>query len=458
MRVSAKRYSGNYTPSSKLLAMGPSQRTLAQAVKLINSSKKISSALKGSGAKRNLEDAFREAIREGSNKRPNYKTTPMSKGGRRKRVTSGYSAGRLRTPSKRLSRNVATIQKHCRLGVSKSYEYAKVQESATSKCNYVGHSVASIGQIREVLFMAIVKKFSMHSNHPFGTWDDEVPRAFSADGCAWQLTYRLDQSQPTGEAYVSYSMTGDYSTTWRDVASYFFLNTPSTSTDLTFIRMTWFPAGSNADSLETIKMQLTNATITLDCKSAMKLQNRTISETGQSQANDVDNQPLVGKSYEGKGFGTYVRPGLFKQVTTGGEEFSVMSSSIYGVIDRFDEGINALAEPPLPYMVKASKSGKVRLEPGNVKFSTLTYHISKKLDALYSMLCATNQLYSAQQRFGVYRFFALEKLVDCILPSAENAIRIGYEVQNEVSATVRTKKVTFTNPDHVTQIYVPPTP
>jgi len=390
--------------------------------------------------------------------------TPTSKGGRRKRVTTGRAAGFIGRGKKRPSRNVATIQKNIRLGVSKSFEYGTVSATTLAKIRYIGHSSASVLQMRELFWMAFVKFISIRMGIPFNTWDDEIYRVQTGD--SFELTFN-QTPVGSGAVFENESAACNTASTWRELANFFNINIPQTK-QVRFIRMEFQP-GLTVNAAETRMpwklIRLEYASISIDCKSALKIQNRSVTVASDNEANDIDNVPLVGRSYEGNGMGPVFRKSKFLANTTGVENNYSFASDKYAVIDGTEylgaDAIRELSEPPLPMQLySCTASGKVRMQPGDVKTSLITYHLGGKLDNVWNKLGSFNaddySLPKVQGSFGKYRLYAVEKMVDCIAPSAENAIRIGIECQVDVSATVRARDSTFTSPDYSTFIYTPP--
>jgi len=390
--------------------------------------------------------------------------TPTSKGGRRKRVTTGRAAGFIARGKKRPSRNVGIIQKNVRLGVSKSFEYGTVSATTNARIRYIGHSSASVTQMREVFWMAFVKFIALRMGIPFNTWDDEIYHVQTGD--SFTLTYN-PTPVGSGAVFQDESAACNSASTWRDLATFFNVNIPQTK-QVRFIRLEFIPGltvNAEPTRLPWKLIRLEYASISIDCKSALKIQNRSVTVAADNEANDIDNVPLVGRSYEGNGMGPVFRKSKFLANTTGVENNYSFASDKYAVIDGTEylagSPVRELAEPPLPMQLySCTASGKVRMQPGDVKTSLIMYHLGGKLDNVWNKLGAFNDpdysLPKVQGSFGKYRLYAVEKMVDCIAPSAENAIRIGIECQVDVSATVRARDSTFTSPEYATFIYTPP--
>jgi len=232
-----------------------------------------------------------------------------------------------------------------------------------------------------------------------------------------------------------------------------------------FVSLRFVPVSSN--TWQTFDVDLRGATIHFNAKSSFKLQNRSVTETLNVESDDVDNVPVAGRTYEGSGMSATVSPSGWKNAT--GYQNYAISSNVYGLINETDfqggaASIKVLSEPPLPALVHpCTRSGKIRIEPGEIKTSVLTGGFGGSLDKFYSKLCALGGganpgVNPVRLSFGKYRFFALEKMVDCVSFNAVNVMRFGTEIQSELSATITLHKTSMTTPDNYTQISPTPLP
>lgn len=194
-------------------------------------------------------------------------------------------------------------------------------------------------------------------------------------------------------------------------------------------------------------LNLANAKVVLHSKSTYKVQNRTVYTSSNNSDELVDNQPIYGKVYEGKGnVVNYLGSDKQSQLTTGRD---------YAGMITFPTGNSEMREPPSPQMFEGVKKyGKVLLDPGQVKTSVLNDYITMSWKSLQVQLwegvvnAATTNLFQFKNTIGKYRFFALEKMLDASpVPHGDPAfpkINVAYECQIRLGAMFQFKRNTVT--------------
>jgi len=189
------------------------------------------------------------------------------------------------------------------------------------------------------------------------------------------------------------------------------------------------------------EMQLSKSTLEVYSKSSLKIQNRTTETILDDDADDVDNVPLYGKSYEGKGNGcTHLNQ--FGPVNFYADE---QFGDIWKQDTRFNNGNLYIREPPRPQeFKKVVKHGKARVEPGQIKTSVLTTKRSFLVQTLIQHLIDATQDGSAfdshqQTYFGKFRLFCFEKMIQIKSVSDDSGLKLAYEVNNFTQATLHTK-------------------
>jgi len=177
------------------------------------------------------------------------------------------------------------------------------------------------------------------------------------------------------------------------------------------------------------------------CKSSLKMQNRSKNPLG-SEADEVDNVPVYGKSYQING-SAYL---LNDQHRTGATAFTpYIASQDHGftALQSSSDGSGALREPPVnTYFANCRKAAKIRIEPGHIKTSVLT---TKKVVSFVSLLNSWLPYFSSNQdsRFrnpmGVTRMFSLEKIIETVegIDAPTVNIEIGFENNNQYIIKVR---------------------
>jgi len=172
----------------------------------------------------------------------------------------------------------------------------------------------------------------------------------------------------------------------------------------------------------------------INSKSALKLQNRTVVGAGDDEA-DVNSQPIYGKSYAGLGQGSNWRD-VFPATFQG--------SQATGIISGDDGTWSSLKEPPeLGNMKNVKRSGKIKLDSGEIKTSVLVSKRHIKFNDLFALLYPIGVGITAFVRkpIGEYRFFAYEKMLDT---GAVYNIVLAFEHNLDIEVSVRTNNLPHT--------------
>lgn len=189
--------------------------------------------------------------------------------------------------------------------------------------------------------------------------------------------------------------------------------------------VTNFYLGSGAIDLRT-------TTIHFKSSISLKLQNRSLSATGGNQADDVNNNPLMGYKYEFKGGSP-----MFKDNSaTGMYRVSRMFENTGTCLARGASmtGIGSIGkEPPKPqFWTNCVKSSKVTLDPGDLKQTYLSYSFSlnfiKALQRINAEADNTTDRVSYRNP-GKCVMFALEDMINV---NAANLIAVAYEVNRVI--------------------------
>jgi len=275
---------------------------------------------------------------------------------------------------------------------------------------YLGHATyGATDMIIDTIFTSMVKAVLFKTGFMINDPDQQMTTAASQGLNGADLVsfgYRLtpdDIITNLDFAIGTYSLKG----LGAALAYAYKFSGPSVDTKLVYIRY----KPDTGDGYNRAIINLNNAKIHLDIKSSFKLQNRSINSTGNDEADDVDNVPLFGKAYYGKGNGSDNCGGHMRV----GVPDNYIADRIHGVINRnADTLMNK--EPLLPeVVVKATKTGKIHLDPGQIKTSVLVDRHVHDLNNLLSktLFYITNP--GTQRVFrtpGQFQFFGLEKMLE----------------------------------------------
>jgi hypothetical protein len=180
-------------------------------------------------------------------------------------------------------------------------------------------------------------------------------------------------------------------------------------------------------------MLLRGATVTSVGKSSLKIQNRSVAAVGDDE-DDVDNQPLTGRIYER--YGGHIR---FND-----RQASVQGNSSTGRMLETASTFTYLQEPVDNWMVSGKGGFKsIRVDPGKIKTSVLTYTLKISLDKFVSELNKVAQSYGTLfgnqkcgHNLGKARMMQLERVID----AGEVDINGAYEIDTKLYTKVNCKK------------------
>lgn len=183
-----------------------------------------------------------------------------------------------------------------------------------------------------------------------------------------------------------------------------------------------------------IEINLRTARFDIYSKSSMKFQNRTASSLG-TEADEVDNIPLYGKTYHAKGSCFRVSDAIRGSTAGGATKVHYCTKQFTGfeLVKGDSETTGALREPPQPsYFINCNKFSKIRLEPGAIKTSVLVF---KKTMFLTSLMHIWHRLLAVDETavdhyLGETHMIGLEKILESSVggEAPPVPINVGYEV------------------------------
>lgn len=309
-----------------------------------------------------------------------------------------------------------------RKGVLATFETGGVIEDAN--CVYVGHCTCPPNRLRYMMLHAILKAVMA----PLGNYPESVTSPFPliVAGDIFQIAYKVNSEPTTSVTFFAFTFGSTADTPETVVASIMLAALFIALTNqVEFIRAEYIPHTTNT-RMKYYRLLLSNAKLVISSKSAFKIQNRSITNISDDDANDVDNVPLFGKSYSGSGNGTQNQ-----KDQAGFRPF--IAHNLYGVISRAAGTSDAVKEPPNPYtFMNVKGTSKVHLDPGQLKTSVLTYSATipfyRLLPAMFGDV--TDPTYK-KTNVGKFSLFALERMIHAT--SEELQLYCAYEHNLELS-------------------------
>jgi len=359
-------------------------------------------------------DALRKNPRFGKNvkKRVAVKATAArlstkGKGGAKASTSSGFFGTGSKVTKKSKTFKVLST------GISHTSETGKLVTS--DHCRYIGHATWCSGSIMLYTCIAVIKQIFVKAGRNITSIDSTISDA-TTDNISF--IYRLDDDPGSAESTVVVGNVASYPTLRLMGAELMIaLNTIAWTTSTRVIELR-YNALSGTHVYDSVIYQMETAKVTLDIKSTLKIQNR--SSNTDNEADDVDNVPLYGKQYGGNGNGVLKKGGTF-----GNQPF--LADDTYGVMTR-DGNTTDTREPMIPETFTYCKtSAKAKLEPGEIKTSTLTYNKVHMFNPLITELqIGVASAVSDRTGRGTFRLFAFEKMLE-VYPTTIIPIEVAFE-------------------------------
>ncbi|ALE29568.1 putative capsid protein [Lake Sarah-associated circular virus-1] len=297
------------------------------------------------------------------------------------------------------------------------YQQVEIYKSVTgSQTLAVGHATNPVKVVFGSVAHALLKKFVERDAICFSDWNTVVVgNTKYPTGAKFYISYRDTDAGTMADSLV---ITIGGATTFEDIALAIY-TTISTLSSKYSMQLMYAVTGAG---LLLTTLYLNTAFVKLHTKSALKFQNITIDTGASTEQDDVRNQPLNGKAYEGKGTGADV------YWIGAGAASNLVCDTAYGVLGVSDP----VEDIPQPKVVqRASKFSKVRIDAGAIKTSVLTTNHKIRMSDLVSML---NSGVEGYNRMGKFRIFILERLIGGNFGSATMQVRIEHQLDQ--SATV----------------------
>jgi len=216
-------------------------------------------------------------------------------------------------------------------------------------------------------------------------------------------------------------------------------------------------SGTTGNAHNLIKMDFSELKIKINGFSCMKVQNRTVSTSGDAETNeqhsDIANNPLTGKMYEGHGqvhdykfnndYGTTTD--IFRYNVTGYLEIGAINATLTDPMQK------VLKRPPSYKFLKGLTSQtSIRLNPGEIKTSvvraTYTYTLNGWIRKLLNVIRASEHLGAvtpAMCHIGKSHILGLSHM---LFDASDPSISLAVQVDSTVSAIATHKKKAIAAP------------
>lgn len=315
--------------------------------------------------------------------------------------SGGFIKGRKKVAKFRKSRRGKILRE----GVSKTCEFGTVFSATPSEqIVTIGHISHPAKQCQQMMWGSVIKLLLKKAGFCPVAINEALPLQV---GDKIYMQFRVDEaSSLTSTTWTS--VTGGES--FDTIALWFADETriyQEGNGQYSFEYIQFQPV-SIASRMSVVKLDLIGLKIKFDHKSTLKMQNVSRGILGV-EADDVDNVPLYGMDYYGKGTGPQFR--------------ALQQPSGLSFVGAYDNGLiqpvasTNIREPIQPsFFQRLTKYGKVKIEPGIIKTSTLVSNGSKLFNDMFNLISTAYQDNSARHiiPMGKFRFVILEKMIDAV--------------------------------------------
>lgn len=179
-------------------------------------------------------------------------------------------------------------------------------------------------------------------------------------------------------------------------------------------------------------------------KSEIKVQNRTLATGGSGDAENVNNNPIQGRSYIFKGV-PKPKANAFIQAGTNGALYAFERLDYPNAVSTFGATASAaldqnMREPPAASLFwNCKKSAKVRLEPGMIKSFYESDYMSGNVLALLKKMRLQTTADGGLTNYSVMKIQMIA-FEDVINANAEELISVQYEIERTIGVKCREKQ------------------
>lgn len=369
--------------------------------------------------------------------------------------TTGSSGGRFRRTTRRTANTQLSYQKKGCCHVQEIHGTI-----SDPNCVYIAHmSFDQISMIKLALQSMFRKLFDDVADIKLDSPDQKIPGQTSFDGDNTWNVKLIGQYSSNGTTAVIQSTNTSSTETLATLAGSFLDQFVKFSSGYT----TTLATGNDGNTLEFTNLQLfyrdngglsglaeklmfkgelaiRDLTLHYFGKSALKIQNRTLSSIGDNDQDAVDNNPLIGYMYDFKGIPKSANVSLknlekFEAVTTHFGVALTRAADMSGQV-----GGSNYAEPPLPRQWKnCVKASRIKLEPGSIKVGYCSvYKVKNFVQWLKKLRYQASNSIAVSWGNMPCQLIALEDMINV---NAENNINVAYEVNRDMGCymTIKSK-------------------
>lgn len=353
-------------------------------------------------------------------------------------ASTSKSAGRFGKGTSKLQ----TLDEFAKKGIVYCLEYGGVLTDTAgpfSQSQTIGHANYTQFTLQAQVAYALCKMISARLNIILESMEDLISDP-TAGGFIFTLGWLPYPTAPMQYSTYNTSLGGK----WSDIAKWFYgrISAHYNSTTWSTLEIQQYnKSGSTVNTaIRRALLDLTKARVHLYSKSALKIQNRTINVAGNVEADDVDNVPLYGKSYQGKGNNCYfhLSDAPLQVIKPNGQTvdstmFAVPTTVIKYPVFTYKHQVGTFQAEPQgkAQFSKVSTVGKAHLDPAQIKTDVLVFRKSYNLNTLIrsklNYFPPENATPDDTISIGKFRFFTLEKMIQAVATVAASSITVAFE-------------------------------
>lgn len=327
----------------------------------------------------------------------------------------------------RISKRQSKKGKRYNKGVAFTKETGITVSGYTDSC-YLGHTTFCQLQMKLGLYRTLIKAIFAKKGIAIRNFLDG---ALMIVGDAITVQYKVDQQDATAQTF--YNAFYAVGTTYESLAQSLNTQFSNAGPEYFLLEVSYYSATTSSTIFN---INLANASVKIDVKSNLKIQNVTAAVAGQ-EADAVNNVPLYGRAYYGHGTGTVSNRSAYT-------ETSLVANEDNGIIFKGGSVNSGTSEmPPPAYFKQCKGSSKAKLEPGEIKTSVLTqvqsYPLTKFVKFLYTGQALTKDFLNT----GSFAFFGFEHMIKAT--AADPTITLKAEHNYHYTMTMKTRFVNITD-------------
>lgn len=370
-------------------------------------------------------------------------TKTKSKKSKKSAVRVGSATGKYAGKFKNAVSVRSRFDKYLDKGVVLKTEYGGVFADLRN-VTYIGHSTMPALTVLKVAWGALMKALFAKAQMYIKNWDTPVLDSPQSKNMRVRIYYKtLDSQAVAFEELLIVAQGSSLATIVDDIISKFGVEGTKIHPQQQFLSIRLFNEIELVPTfVQCAYTSLVEAYIEFYSESELKLQNRTVNTTANDQADDVDNVPIHGRSFDFRSNGTVFRDYNLPAGTDAAALTSDVNYGFYpfGGILPSATGTTMYDDIPTPSQF-AGVYGSMNnhLDPGQIKNSILRDSASITLNGLYSVICNTGDrsLTSGIQVtkrtwIGKSRFFCWEKQVNTVAATSENSFKLAFEANVEL--------------------------